>query len=114
MLRKVVLRLLPFRHLFHTKCVAYLNNLVEIKCPMCRSDVNDREAVERQKYKKYSNQDRERIVACANREEDWVLFATTLGIKYKTAFHWVRSGRDVMLKKGGIKPEGLKHLLRTK
>nr|CAI5827919.1 unnamed protein product [Callosobruchus analis] len=44
---------------------------------------------------------------CANRGEDWVLFATTLGIKYKTAFHWVRSGRDVMLKKGGIKPKAL-------
>jgi transposase len=66
-----------------------------------------RETIERQKYKKYSNQDREKIVTCANRGEDWVVYATTLGIKYKTGFHWVRSGREVMLKKGGIKPKAL-------
>jgi transposase len=36
-----------------------------------------------------------------------VVYATTLGIKYKTGFHWVRSGREVMLMKGGIKPKAL-------
>jgi transposase len=48
-----------------------------------------------------------RVGTSSNRGEDWVVFATTLGIKYKTAFHWVRSGREVMLKKGGMKPKAL-------
>jgi hypothetical protein len=54
--------------------------------------------IEGQRYKKHMCQDRERIVACANRGEDWVALAVTLDVKYKTAFHWVHSGvQDVTL-----------------
>nr|CAI5843662.1 unnamed protein product [Callosobruchus analis] len=79
--------------------------------PGTTSQSSDTAAAVIEEYSAIALKHRERIVACANRGEDWVLFATTLGIKYKTAFHYVRSGRDVMLKKGGIK---LKHLLRMK
>lgn len=57
------------------------------------------------RYKKHNNQDRTRIVACANKGDDWTALVKSLGIQYKTAFHWVQSGRVKMLQKGGKKPK---------
>lgn len=105
MTRNVVIRLLPCRHLLHAKCAEPLQNEPETLCPICRAVCYGSELVVRQHYMKNTQQDRERILTCANRGEDWVALAVTLGIKYKTAFHWVHSGRDVMLHKGGVKPK---------
>ncbi|KAJ3649388.1 hypothetical protein Zmor_021135 [Zophobas morio] len=108
MLRKGVARLLSCRHLFHTNCLQPLNGLNQDHvCPLCRTEVDNTEIIERKSYKKNSSQDRERIVTCANRGHNWTALATTLGINYKTASHWVHSGRPLMLQKGGIKPKVL-------
>lgn len=104
MTRHQILRLLPCRHLLHMKCFR-LNNEPQTNCPLCRTEIAETESVERKKYKNYSEEDRRRVVQCANRSEDWVALASTLGINYKTAFNWVRSGRDTVQKKGGIKPK---------
>jgi transposase len=103
MARNAVIRLLPCRHLLHRKCAERLHNGPEVFCPICRVISNESEPIERQLYKKHMCQDRERIVA--NKGEDWVALAVALGVKYKTAFQWVHSGRDFMLHKGGIKPK---------
>lgn len=107
MTRTSVTRLLPCRHLLHTKCFENVLNNVEgdTICPLCRTAVENTEVIERTRYKKHNIQDRERIVTCANKGEDWVGLAATLGVTYKTAFHWVRSGREVTFARGGIKPK---------
>lgn len=103
MTRNKIIRLLPCRHLLHTKCQQNMNNVPDATCPICRAVLTGTETTVRKKYKKNTNRDRERIVNCANKGDDWVSLAATLDIKYKTAFHWIRSGRDKMLAKGGIK-----------
>lgn len=104
MTRHAVVRILPCRHLFHNKCFG-LNNEPQVSCPICRTEIAAREPALRQQYNKNSQEDRKRVVECANRGGDWVSLASTLGVKYKTAFHWVQSGRDTMLPKGGVKPK---------
>lgn len=105
MARYPVTKLIPCHHLLHTKCAEPVINIPDAICPLCRVVVTDNEPITRQRYGKYTDRDRQRIVTCANRGDDWVALAASLGVKYKTAFHWVRSGRDVMLAKGGKKPK---------
>lgn len=104
MTRHAVVRILPCRHLFHSKCFG-LPNEPQVSCPLCRTQIGRSELALRQHYKKNSQEDRKRIVECANRGGDWVSLAATLGVKYKTAFHWIQSGRDIMLPRGGVKPK---------
>ena len=58
----------------------------------------------RRSYRRYSVQDRYRIVETANRAEDWVLLVNSLQIAYKTAFTWVNSERPEPLIRGARKP----------
>lgn len=105
MTRNIVVRVLPCRHMFHQKCIEALIAVPNANCPNCRGNILNSEIQERKIYNKNSEQDRMRIVSCANRGEDWTTLATSLNINFKTASHWVRSGTDVMLKKGGVKPK---------
>lgn len=57
-------------------------------CPICRSATADTEAIERKKYKKYDEKDRQIIVYCANKGDDWTALAETLHIEYKTLTIW--------------------------
>lgn len=103
-----VIKVLPCNHIIHQKCAEpILQNDEEAFCPICHVVIVDSEVVQRKSYKKNTTQDKERVVACANRGEDWATLAQTLGVKYKTAYHWVRSGDDEMKKRGGIKPKFL-------
>lgn len=105
MTRKRVIRLLSCLHLFHEKCAQPIIELTNSTCPICRVEIVGNEEVERKTYKKNSQRDRERVVNSANRGEDWIALASNLGINLKTAYHWVRSGTDEMLPKGGKKPK---------
>jgi len=105
MTRNPVVRLLPCLHLFHKRCAQPMIDAVDSACPICRSNIIGNEEIERKKYNKNNEKHRERIVNCANRGEDWIALAATLGVKYKTAYHWVQSGNDNMLPKGGTKPK---------
>lgn len=105
MLRGRVLRLEACNHLFHSKCLERIIVVPESLCPICRSIITGHSAMQRKTYRKYSKKDRERLVACANRGEDWASLAETLNIKYKTAYSWISSGRGFSLKKGGNKPK---------
>lgn len=107
MLRRPALRVHPCCHLFHVSCSKELVDGPDALCPLCRTPVMYNEEVVRKTYNRNTVRDRERIVACANKGEDWVQLATTLNVNYKTAFQWVRSGRDFMLKKGGQKRKAL-------
>ena len=107
MIRGQVLRIHPCNHIFHAKCSEEILATPNAQCPMCRTEVTGRENIIRKKYENHTNTDRERIVSCANRGEDWVILADTLKVKYKTAYTWVKSGRQLMDKKGGIKPKAL-------
>lgn len=44
----------------------------------------------------------------ANRGEDWVALSSQLGVKYKTANAWIRSGELAGLGKSGPKPKKMK------
>lgn len=107
MARKPLVRLLPCMHLLHVKCYEPMQNNIEFSCPLCRERIVETIIFERKAYNKNNEKDRARIVNCANKGDDWVSLAETLNVKYKTAYHWVRSGRDKMLKKGGKKPKTL-------
>lgn len=109
MLRGAVLKLQPCNHLFHAECIQRIIVLQETPCPLCRTIVNAHFIIERKKYNTYSETDRERIVACANRGEDWVSLAGTLNVNYKTAYGWISSGRELPHKKGGKKPKLLQN-----
>ncbi|XP_036342292.1 uncharacterized protein LOC118751578 [Rhagoletis pomonella] len=105
MKRKTIVRILPCKHLLHALCS---KEIVESgSCPICRQVITETEAVQRKKYKAYTSQDRSRIVEAANRNEDWVGLAGSLGVNYKTAYTWVTSGRDNSLQRGGRKAKYL-------
>jgi len=55
----------------------------------------------RGKYARTSLTDRQRIVKVANEEGDWRQLANQLGVKYKTAYTWVRAQADIPKPKGG-------------
>lgn len=106
MLRKEVLHLIPCRHLLHADCCRpLLSDDDNFVCPICRSNIDETENYQRTQYAKSSLRDRERIVECSNRGEDWKALAATLGIKYKTAYTWIRSGQVEGSKRGGRRPK---------
>ncbi|KAK9679585.1 Ring finger domain [Popillia japonica] len=107
MTRHDIKRLLPCKHLIHAKCFELSEAIIErvATCPICRTNVLDVEDIIRKVYRRYNNQDRERVVASANRGEGWTALAKSLRVHYKTAYHWVNSGREKMLAKGGYKPK---------
>ena len=112
MLRKPVVRLLPCRHFLHETCALPLAQRDAFNCPICRQNVVDKEQHQRTTYRRTVQSDRERIVECSNRGEDWKTLATTLGVKYKTAYTWIRSGSTEAAKRGGGKPRALtQHLV---
>ena len=59
-----------------------------------------------QKLRPNTNE-RELIVECSNRGDDWKALATTFGVNYKTAYTWIRSGTAEGAKRGGGKPKAL-------
>lgn len=105
MSRKPVVRLIPCLHLLHSACVAPLLNQDHSLCPLCRDDIEETEEYERRKYKASSARDRELIVESSNRGEDWGALAKTLGVKYKTAYAWIRTGEIAGANRGGCKPK---------
>lgn len=104
MLRGNVLKVLPCNHFFHVTCSEVIINTADARCPLCRVVLEGNEPYVRKIYKKHLDPDRKRIVACANKGEDWVRLASTLNINFHTAYEWIKSGRDHMFQKGGKKP----------
>ena len=88
MSRNPIMRLLNCRHIIHSKCAQRIIEDPNRKCPLCRSEITTYENILRKKFKQHTNEDRQRVVACANRGDDWVTLAKTLNINYKTAYHW--------------------------
>ena len=107
MTRKSVIKLNPCQHLCLQICLRPVLEQPDSSCPICRHEIHTTEQVERKRYVLSSPNDRRRIVECAERFEDWVNLAQTLGIKYKTAYNWVRSGNSNFIGKGGFKPKKL-------
>ena len=107
MVRKDLVRLLPCLHLVHKECAAPIVDDGNGRCPICREDIEDKENFVRKKYARTSERDRELIVECSNKGEDWPALARTLGVKYKTAYSWIRSGDTALSKRGGAKPRAL-------
>lgn len=108
MLRKHVYRVSLCSHLFHEACILNLfSDEDHPLCPICRQQIVDSTKIERKHYKKYSLTDRQRLVECANRGDDWASLAKTLAINYKTAFQWIRSGETASKKRGSKKPKSL-------
>lgn len=98
-------RVIPCKHLFHANCAEGLT--AETRCPLCRGSVNSMEEVTRKKYKPHNEQDRKRIIEYASKGSDWTELATSLGIKYQTAYTWITKNRGYLAKRGGRKPRVL-------
>lgn len=58
----------------------------------------DAARVERKTYKKYSTQDRKRILDAADKGNDWSELAASLNVSYKTAHRWVTDTNEITLK----------------
>jgi len=89
--RGQLVRLSPCGHCFHKECRRQSPSLSQ--CPICRGSVESEEEIERRVNRQSSPQDRGRILEAAAKGEDWVALCSTLGVKYSTAYSWVRSGR---------------------
>lgn len=108
MLRKEVIQLMPCMHFLHTECCRHISGENEnFTCPICRCNVDESEAYQRKQYATTTARDRERIVECSNRGEDWKALAVTLGVNYQTAYTWIRSGQLEGAKRGGRRPKVL-------
>ncbi|KAK9717064.1 hypothetical protein QE152_g24360 [Popillia japonica] len=101
--------LVECKHIIHAKCFELSEAIIErvATCPVCRTNVLDQKDILRKVYRRYNNQDRERVVASANRRKNWTALAISLGVHYKTGCHWINSEREKMLAKGGYKPKML-------
>ncbi|XP_065667807.1 zinc finger MYM-type protein 1-like [Hydra vulgaris] len=82
--RKPVIKLNPCKHLFHRICLQPLLEQPEPPCPICRHEIHTIEQVEREHYALSSTNDRKRVIECAERNDDRVTLAQTLGVKYAT------------------------------
>lgn len=107
MTKKPLRRMMPCHHYFHEECFRPLQIRDSIQCPMCRTVVSDTEVVEHSQYNKHNNQDRSRVIECFERGGDWKSMASSLNIKYSTAYKWIRSGERNQMQRGGYKPKML-------
>lgn len=89
--RGEIIRLEPCRHLLHQQCRESM--ALRSACPICRGQVDETTLIARKIYKRNTNEDRERILQCANRGDDFVQLARSLNINPKTASSWVRNGQ---------------------
>lgn len=101
--RGPVIKLRPCSHLLHKKCFGYL--APSTNCPICRASIDFFEDIKRKSYRKYSPQDRERIILCADSGGDWIDLAASLNITYKSAYNWLQSGNINAGARGGVKPK---------
>lgn len=104
MSRHSIFKIIPCEHMLHEKCLQPILLSPDPLCPNCRVPMETTERRERQVFSKYTQNDRQRIVECANRGDDWASLAIQLGVKYKTAYDWIRSGELAAKKRGGYKP----------
>ena len=104
---------MPCRHLLHGSCSIGLSESEEPNCPNYRAPLMESELVERKSYSKNDDKDRRLVVEAANRGNDWRALAASLGVKYKTAYTWVRSGEIASKPRGGQKPKKIDEEERT-
>lgn len=107
MSRGTVARRNPCQHMFHRKCINNVADEPDPSCPVCRSNLQGVNDIQRGTYQQPNADFRRRIVECANRGGDWVTLVSTLEVRYKTAYGWVRQGEPVALKRGGVRPPRL-------
>lgn len=103
MLRKRTVQLSPCLHFLHENCWAQAS-VNGTRCPLCRDEVEDSTLYERHTYKVHGLRERQLIVEAANRGDDWVTLASSLEVRYKTAYSWIRSGEVEGKSRGGNKP----------
>jgi len=104
MLRNAVLKLSPCGHHLHQRCSTPIINQEPPLCPYCRTEIAESTTVVRKSYRTSTSRDRQLLVECANRGEDWATLAQTLNVKYHTAYTWIRSGETSGQRRGGLKP----------
>lgn len=107
MLHGTLSRIAPCGHHFHRMCLAPIMNNDNPACPLCRLGIDSIEKVEHKKYNRHGPQDRQRIIECAQHGGNWKSLASSLNVKYKTAYGWVRSGEAHGSKRGGYKSKYL-------
>ena len=106
MLRKEVIRLMPCRHFIHADCCGPLsvgNANFACRTRICRANVYESGQYRRARYATTTARDRVQIIECSNCGGDWKALAATLGVNYKTAYTWIRSGKP----EGGIVSIGI-------
>lgn len=102
MIRGDVKKIIPCNHLFHAKCVE--NFTEDAICPLCRGQISSMTSVVRKMYRKYTEQDKTRVIEAASKGLDWTELASSLGISYKTAYSWLYSANNEPTQRGGKKP----------
>lgn len=103
MARRPVIKLNPCGHFYHKTCWESQeqwrqeNGRNTGSCYICLVSNESVEDYERKKYKKASVDARSIIVKTSRELLDWKALAKTMGVNYKTAHHWVTSGRETAL-----------------
>lgn len=105
MSRKNIVKLVLCNHLLHQQF--YDGLATNSSCPNCRTAIEDTNLLTRRVNNKYTEQDRARIVQCANQGNYWVELAASLNIRYKTAYRLVTSGTTAPSRRGGNRPKAL-------
>lgn len=65
-----------------------------LSCPTCRVTIDSKVPVVRRQNRKYTDEDRKRIIECAANGQDWESLSVSLGIKKRSAEAWIKSGRE--------------------
>lgn len=99
MARRPVIQLKPCGHYYHKSCweTQVETGVNPGTCCICLDRHEGVEDYQRKKYKKISVDARSIIVKAANELHNWKELAKAMGVNYKTAHHWVTSGREVAL-----------------
>lgn len=90
--RHNLVKIHPCSHIFHAKCVIPLLQTSGSSCSICREIISGSTDLSRRRNQSSSESDRQRIIDKANAGENWAALAESFGIKYHTAYRWIREG----------------------
>lgn len=96
MTKRALIKLSPCNHLFHKTCWdQHAEVRIPQECCLCREPFTSTVDFNRRTNQMASGEARRIVVQAAGDLHNWKYLAQTLGIKYKTAWSWVKSGDPV-------------------
>ena len=83
----------PCHHRIHNHCWVKYSDEREMPCPFVGDEIQEQESLFGRQNKKYSMEDRARVLRAAEEGRDWQWVAESLDVKWTIAEAWIQYGK---------------------